>query len=170
MGESHRCVKVSPAQTLSGVRVWTPWWPVQVWKWYLVLPQPLFHNPSLMNPGIVSIREEKQSTDGKTWSLTDLINWSKPRSQHCPPPRDLRTLWQVADGSCCKPPLQFTDGHSLLNPSAFSVQNVNTGIIYPLAPESWFCSSGQWLTSSLKKFLGWVGKHFFHWKRPDQQN
>ena len=52
---------------LNGVKVWTLWWPIHVWKWCLMLPEPLFHNLSLMNPGIVIleyahvIREEKNA-------------------------------------------------------------------------------------------------------------
>ncbi len=44
---------------LNGVKVW-----IHVWKWCLMLPEPLFPNLSLMNPGIVvleyarAIREE----------------------------------------------------------------------------------------------------------------
>ncbi len=50
---------------LNGVKVWTLWWPIHVWKLCLMLPEPLFHNLSPMNRGIVileyarAIREEK---------------------------------------------------------------------------------------------------------------
>ena len=60
-----------------------------VWKLFLMLPEPLFEDLSQMGPGIVildfahSIREEK-SMDGTTWSFSiqivsqELTSWSKP--------------------------------------------------------------------------------------------
>ena len=57
--------EVFSSKILCGVKVWTLWWPVHVWKWCLMLPKPVFHNLSLMNRGIVileydpAIREEQ---------------------------------------------------------------------------------------------------------------
>lgn len=75
------------------------WWPSHVWKWRLVLPEPLFQNLSLINPGFVIleyacvIRDEK-SIDGKTWwfsifrSSADLFLWAHNVSE--PGPEDLQ--------------------------------------------------------------------------------
>lgn len=78
---------VSPLQHipkfLNGVKVWTTWRPIHVWKWCLMPPERLFHNVSLMNPDIAIleyahvIREEN-------------IDWWK-RSQ----------LTSVFDTWCC---------------------------------------------------------------------
>ena len=62
--ESHSLLQHIP-KILSEVKVWTLWGPIHVWKRCLILPESLFHNLSLMNPGIVvleyvrAIREEK---------------------------------------------------------------------------------------------------------------
>ena len=75
---------------INGVKVWTLWWPIHVWK-CLMLPEPVFHGLSPMTPGIdilecaCAIREGKKSIDGITWSFfghikllnLDLTNCSK---------------------------------------------------------------------------------------------
>ena len=66
--ESEAAAKVfssTSPKLLRAVNIWTLWWPVHVWKWCLMLPEPLSHSLSLMNRGIVIleftrvIREEK---------------------------------------------------------------------------------------------------------------
>ena len=60
MGESGRCVKPSPAL----------WWPIHVWKWCLMLPEPLFHNLSPKNSGIVILEYARANREEK-------IHWWK---------------------------------------------------------------------------------------------
>lgn len=64
-------------KVLKRVKVWTLWRPIHVWKSFLILPEPLFHNLSLMNPGFVTLpstaralRPEKKSADGTIWSFS----------------------------------------------------------------------------------------------------
>ena len=55
---------------LNGVKVWTLWWPIHVWKRCLMLPEPLFHNLSPMNPGIVNLEYARAIREEKINSIT----------------------------------------------------------------------------------------------------
>lgn len=68
----HCCIKCSPRscmnedpKILSWFKVWTLWWPIHVWKWCLMLPEPLFCNLSPMNPGVVILEYPQAVTAQK---------------------------------------------------------------------------------------------------------
>lgn len=111
MGESAGLLQHIP-KILNGIKVCTLWQPIQVWKPCLMLPEPLFHNLSQMNRGIVIFeyahanREETKFTDGKTWLFfihrysTDLISldalnyWTETRpSEETPDHKSAKGLY-----------------------------------------------------------------------------
>ena len=101
-GESNHSISLFQhiPQTFNGVKVSTLWWPINVWKWLLMLPDTHVSILSQLepdeswhcHPGICpSHQGRKKSIDGITWLFStfrnsadllclDLTNWSNPRS------------------------------------------------------------------------------------------